>query len=88
MTKDTATRRSPDGLRYTSKETGSPFTGNGSTRSCFRCGRHRLPQLLQSIRILGRTEMVCKPSCKALAESVDGKGPATPETTSPETTSQ
>ena len=78
MTKDTATRRSADGLRYTSKETGSPFTGNGSTRSCFRCGRHRLPALLQSIRILGRTEMVCKPSCKELAETVDGKAGATP----------
>lgn len=33
------------GLRYTSKENGSPFQGlggTGETMSCIKCGQHRL----------------------------------------------
>jgi hypothetical protein len=33
------------GLRYTSKEPGSPYqgmAGSGETLSCIRCGRHKL----------------------------------------------
>lgn len=66
MTKTTSTKLSDDGLRYASKVSGSPFLGTGNTRSCFKCGKHRHPAELQSKRILGRTEMVCKPSCKDL----------------------
>lgn len=39
------TQVSPTGLRYTSKESGSPFQaigGSGHTLSCFKCGRHKL----------------------------------------------
>jgi hypothetical protein len=57
------TKLSADGLRYTSKASGSPFVEAGNTRSCFKCGKHRRPESLQPKRILGRTEMVCKPSC-------------------------
>ena len=35
----------PTGLRYTSKENGSPFQGMGSggeTMSCIKCGQHKL----------------------------------------------
>ena len=66
-TKDTTTRIKDDGLRYASKVSGSPFSGRGQTRSCFKCGQHRSADQLQSQRILGRVHMVCKPSCKALA---------------------
>lgn len=61
--KDTYTAVSDDGLRYESKVGGSPFLGSGHTRSCFKCGKHRTPNNLQSIRVLGRTELVCKPAC-------------------------
>ncbi len=36
---------SPTGLRYTSKENGSPFQGMGGmgeTMSCIKCGVHKL----------------------------------------------
>jgi hypothetical protein len=63
MSKDTFTAVSDDGLRYESKLGGSPFLGSGHTRSCFKCGKHRPPSSLQSKRVLGRTELVCKPAC-------------------------
>lgn len=52
-----------NGLRYRSKATGSPFGDSKNTRSCFKCGRHRAPDQLMAHKVLGRTEMVCKPSC-------------------------
>ena len=64
MSKDTFTAVSNDGLRYESKLSGSPFLGSGHTRSCFKCGKHRPPSSLQSKRVLGRTEVVCKPACE------------------------
>lgn len=66
MSKDTVTAVRVDGLRYQSKVGGSPFLGSGHTRSCFKCGKHRAPASLQSIRLLGRNEVVCKPNCKTL----------------------
>ena len=56
-----------DGLRYESKEGGSLFAGLGLNRSCFKCGEHRASDQLRAQRLLGRTELVCKPSCGALA---------------------
>jgi hypothetical protein len=72
MTKQTITRVSPDGLRYTSKAGGSPFFGRGNTRSCFKCGRHRSPDQLRSVRLLGAPQMVCKPSCAELLAMQSG----------------
>jgi len=63
MSKAVSTRVSEDGLRYSAKTSGSPFTGVANTRSCFLCGTHRQSASLKSKRILGRTEMVCAPSC-------------------------
>lgn len=68
MTKETTTRIQQDGLRYASKVSGSPFLGRGNTRSCFKCGKHRSADQLQSKRLLGKSQMVCKPSCEELAE--------------------
>ncbi|MCM5679227.1 hypothetical protein M8A51_06745 [Schlegelella sp. S2-27] len=68
MTKTVTTRINDDGLRYRSKTVGSPFASKANTRSCFKCGKHRTPDQLQSKKLLGKTEMVCKPSCKELAE--------------------
>lgn len=45
MYRNEETRISPTGLRYTSKENGSPFQGlgtSGETLSCIKCGHHRL----------------------------------------------
>lgn len=57
-----------DGLRYKSKPAGSPFVnhpgGFGSTMSCFKCGTHRPPSELESMKFLGRSQKVCKGGCK------------------------
>ncbi|HET9820984.1 MAG TPA: hypothetical protein VFQ16_04095 [Burkholderiaceae bacterium] len=65
-TPPTTSKLSAGGLRYAVKPPGSPFLGTGNTRSCFLCGKHRQPAQLQSKRLLGRTEMVCAPSCNAV----------------------
>jgi hypothetical protein len=64
MSSATTTRISADGLRYTSRVPGTPFAAAMTTRSCFKCGRHRPLSDLQSKRLLGRIEMVCKPKCQ------------------------
>ncbi|MBI5335950.1 MAG: hypothetical protein HZB72_15400 [Burkholderiales bacterium] len=69
MSKETETTIRADGLRYQSKKTGSPFSGTGSTRSCFKCGRHRTADQLQTKKVLGRTEMICKPSCETAGKT-------------------
>jgi hypothetical protein len=71
MNKPAPTRVSEDGLRYSTKTPGSPFTGVGHTRSCFLCGTHRQSSSLKSKRVLGRTEMVCAPSCQTVALTTD-----------------
>ena len=45
MYKDSETLVALSGLRYTSKENGSPYQsigGTGETLSCIKCGKHRL----------------------------------------------
>jgi hypothetical protein len=57
-------------LRYLSKPVGSSFGGLGNPkRSCFRCGAHRVPTQLRTVKVMGRNERVCEPSCKALESS-------------------
>ena len=63
MTKPVETKVAVDGLRYSAKAPGSPFGGSTNTMSCFRCGRHRPTTQLQSQRLLGRIQRVCRPSC-------------------------
>ena len=63
MTKPVQTQMADSGLRYTAKAGGSPFGSGLPTMSCFRCGKHRPAAQLQSQRLLGRVQRVCKPSC-------------------------
>jgi len=44
MSKDDITKISGDGLRYKSKEGGSPFaaSGTGASMSCYKCGLHNV----------------------------------------------
>lgn len=61
-----------DGLRYKSKVSGSPFAATTSfgaaTMSCFMCGKHRARSLMGTRKVLGKSQAVCAPSCKALDE--------------------
>src|SRR2546423_7833958 len=67
-----------DGLRYRSKPAGSPFGSAGAfttaTMSCFLCGKHRPRASLKGRKLLGRTQFVCAPSCKELADAENKKG--------------
>ena len=67
---DTKTKIVADGLRYKSKVSGSPFTAatsfGAATMSCFLCGKHRARSQMVSKKILGKSQAVCSPSCKAL----------------------
>jgi len=64
-----------DGLRYKAKLSGSPFRASasfsGATMSCFMCGKHRVRSQLRSRQLLGKSQAVCAPSCKALDELID-----------------
>ena len=66
----------PDGLRYKSKVSGSPFAAaasfGGATMSCFMCGKHRARSLMGTRKVLGKAQAVCAPSCKALDEAIAG----------------
>jgi len=61
------------GLRYKSKAAGSPFkaatTFGAATMSCFLCGKHRARSLMKTRKVLGKSQAVCAPSCKALDEA-------------------
>ncbi len=70
---DTKTKMLADGLRYKSKVSGSPFTAatsfGAATMSCFLCGKHRARSQLVTRKILGKSQAVCSPSCKAADEA-------------------
>ncbi len=70
---ETKTAILADGLRYKSKVSGSPFAAavsfGGAAMSCFFCGKHRPRTLLATRKVLGKSQAVCSPSCKALDES-------------------
>ena len=72
-----STHIQPDGLRYKSKEPGSPFApagaGGAATMSCFLCGKHRPRVSLQSRKLLGKTQYVCAPSCAAANAAQNSK---------------
>ena len=65
-----------DGLRYQSKVSGSPFASPPSyvaaTMSCFFCGTHRVRSSMQTRKIIGKTQLVCAPSC-AEAKKLDAE---------------
>jgi len=70
---DTKTKILDDGLRYQSKVKGSPFnTGpnyKAAMMSCFLCGTHRIRTSMQNRTLLGKTQAVCAPSCKAAKDA-------------------
>jgi hypothetical protein len=79
MSKDTVkTSIDADGLRYRSKAPGSPFgsagTYSSATMSCFLCGKHRARSQLKTKKLLGRSQVVCSPSCAEVEELL--KSPA------------
>jgi hypothetical protein len=65
--KPSKTKIMEDGLRYQSKVSGSPFASPPSylaaTMSCYLCGTHRVRTSLQSRKFIGKTQLVCSPSC-------------------------
>lgn len=79
MSKETVkTTIDADGLRYRSKAPGSPFgsagTYSSATMSCFLCGKHRARSQLKTKKLLGRSQVVCSPSCAEVEEML--KSPA------------
>ena len=64
MSKDENTKIAIDGLRYKSKESGSPFGGSGSmgSMSCYKCGLHKA-RSLGSFRKLAGQRMFCCGDC-------------------------
>jgi hypothetical protein len=53
---------SESGLRYASKENGSPFQGMGSSgeiRSCLKCGQHKLRSKGAIHRYLSTLMFIC-----------------------------
>jgi hypothetical protein len=41
----------------------------GATMSCFLCGKHRARSLMTTRKVLGKSQAVCSPTCKALDEA-------------------
>jgi hypothetical protein len=65
MNKDETTKISADGLRYKSKEGGSPFEASTSiaSMSCYKCGMHK-PRALGSFkRVINQYMFMCA-ECK------------------------
>ncbi len=59
---------SSDGLRYKNKSAGSPFSSSNfstmtSSMSCFKCGRHRRPEDMETKRLFGALQKICKGGC-------------------------
>lgn len=72
-------------MRYKSKVAGSPFGCSQqmrtTTMSCLFCGKHRDRSLLIMRKILGKSQLVCAPSCKALEATIaQGAAPAPAKT--------
>jgi hypothetical protein len=62
MNKSEANEIASTGLRYVSKESGSPFEGmgaNGEVRSCLKCGEHKLRSNGAIHRYLGGLMFFC-----------------------------
>lgn len=59
-----------DGLRYQSKVGGALFfQGGSSTMSCYLCGTRRERNTMTPRVLIGKTQFVCAPSCKAAKEA-------------------
>ena len=65
MSKDETTKISANGLRYKSKEGGSPFgvSTTVASMSCYKCGLHKARALGTFKRILNQNMFMCA-ECK------------------------
>ena len=65
MSRDETTKISGDGLRYKSKEGGSPFatSSTGASLSCYKCGLHKARALGTFKRVLNQNMFMCA-ECK------------------------
>lgn len=52
------------GLRYVAKKSGSMFGASLNTMSCFFCGNHFAREELETKKVLGGRQYVCKGGCK------------------------
>ena len=61
MARDDTTRIAKDGLRFKSKEGGSPYAQSSSavTMSCYKCGVHKPRALGTFKRLLGQNMFMC-----------------------------
>ena len=61
MARDDTTRIAKDGLRFKSKEGGSPYAQSSSagTMSCYKCGVHKARALGTFKRLLGQNMFMC-----------------------------
>jgi hypothetical protein len=61
MSREEVTKISKNGLRYKSKQGGSPFGGsaNISTMSCYKCGQHKQRALGSFKRLIGQSMFIC-----------------------------
>jgi hypothetical protein len=70
MSKSETTKIATNGLRYKSKEGGSPFGGsaNMGTMSCYKCGLHKSRALGTFKRLLNQSMFVCG-DCKPVKQA-------------------
>lgn len=60
---------SDNGLRYKAKGAGSPFgsssglANHNAMMSCFKCGKHRRIDEMQSRQLIGKFQKVCLGGC-------------------------
>jgi hypothetical protein len=61
MAREEITKIAPGGLRYKSKQSGSPFGDSGTINSlsCYKCGKHKSRALGSFKRLLGQSMFVC-----------------------------
>ena len=72
MSRVETTKINKDGLRYKSKEGGTPFGGSSNigTMSCYKCGLHKTRSLGTFKRLLGQSMFMCG-DCKPLKIAID-----------------
>ena len=72
MSRDATTKIAKDGLRYKSKEGGSPYGPGGSigTMSCYKCGLHKPRALGTFKRLLGQSMFICG-GCKPVKVALE-----------------
>lgn len=73
MPREEVTKIATDGLRYKSKQGGSPFGASShmQTMSCFKCGQHKQRALGSFKRLLAQSMFYCA-ECSAPKKTAEG----------------